>query len=88
MRAFLIKHELDINVFVILNCSFGTSTNIGHTKVGRYKGCTVQMSDVQPSDWDKRRSSKNVGPVQTLDGYICKEKRRSLGEVVKTRQLF
>ena len=41
----------------------------------------VQTSDVtnngrilQTSDWDKRRTSTNVGTVLTLYGYIYKEK--------------
>ena len=34
---------------------------------GRYKGRTVQTSDVQSSDWDKHQTSTNVRPVQTSD---------------------
>ena len=50
----------------------------------------VQTSDPQTSDAPKvgqykrqtfkRRAGTNVGPVQTSDGYIYKEKRRSLVE--------
>jgi len=43
----------------------GTSTNVGPTNIGRYKGRTVQTSD-----WYKRRTETNVGPVQTSDRYI------------------
>ena len=43
---------------------FGTSTN-----VGRYKGRTEQTSDLQTSEWYKRRTGTNVGLVQTLDWY-------------------
>ena len=46
---------------------FGTSTNVGRTNVGRHKRRTVQKSDAQTSDQYKRRTSTNVGPVQTLD---------------------
>ena len=89
LRAFLIKHELDINEFVTLNCSFGPSTNVGRC----IKGRTLQRLDstnvggTAVEDWDKRRSSTKVGPVQTLDGYIYKEKRRSLVEVVKNKTI-
>ena len=33
---------------------------------------------VQTSEWDKRRTSTNVGLVQTSDRYIYEEKRRTL----------
>ena len=56
---------------------FGTSTNVGPTNVGRYKGQTVQTSDLQTSDWYKRRTSTNV------DRYIYKGKRRTLLEFEK-----
>ena len=44
--------------------TIGTSTN-----VGRHKGRTVQRSDLLTSDQYKRRTSTNVGLVQTLDQY-------------------
>ena len=56
----------------------GTSTN-----VGRYKGWTVQTLELQTSDWDKRLTGANVGAVQTSDGYIYKEKDRTLVEFEK-----
>ena len=37
----------------------------------------VQTSDAQTLDQYKRRTSTNVGLVQTLDGYIYKNKRRT-----------
>jgi len=43
---------------------YGTSTNVGPTKVGRYKGRTVQTSD-----WYKRQIERNVGLVKTSDQY-------------------
>ena len=42
----------------------GTSTNIGPTNIGCYKGRTVQTSDRH-----KRRTETNVGLVQTSDQY-------------------
>ena len=53
------------------------------TKVGQYKRRTVQPSDLQTSDWYKRRTSTNVGPVQTSDGYIYKKKRQTLVDFEK-----
>ncbi len=41
-------------------------------KVGQYKRQTF-----------KRRAGTNVGPVQTSDGYIYKEKRRTFVEFEK-----
>ena len=46
---------------------YGTSTKVGPTNVGRYKSRTVQTSDLQTSDWYKRRTCTYVGPVQTSD---------------------
>ena len=48
-------------------------TNFGITNVGL----------VQTSDWDKRRTGANVGAVQKSDGYIYKEKDRTLVEFEK-----
>ena len=45
----------------------GTSANVTSTNVGRYKGRTVQTSDQYKRE----------------DGYIYKEKRRTLVEVEK-----
>ena len=56
----------------------GTSTNIGPTNIGCYKGRTVQTSDRH-----KRRTETNVGLVQTSDSYVYKEKRRTLVEIEK-----
>ena len=39
------------------------------TKVGQYKGRSVQMLDLQTSDWHKRRTGTNVGLLQKLDWY-------------------
>ena len=52
--------------------NFGTSTNVGPTNVGLYKGRTVQTSDLQTPDWYKRRTETNVGLVQTSDQYKCR----------------
>ena len=43
----------------------------------------MQKSDLQTSDWYKRGTETNVGPVQMSDGYIYKEKRRTLVEFEK-----
>ena len=49
--------------------SEGTSTNVGPKKVRRYKSRTVQTSDLQTSDWYKRRTGTNVRLRQTSDQY-------------------
>ena len=64
--------------YILSKCTVGNSTNVGPTNVGRYKGRTVQTSDLQTSDWYKRRTWINVRPVQTSDGYVYKKKRRTL----------
>ena len=64
-----------ISVFVsiylsLFNCLCkysGTSTNVGPTNVGLYKGRTVQTSDLQTPDWYIRRTGTNVGLRQTSD---------------------
>jgi len=48
----------------IVKEQFGTSTNVGHTNVGRQKPKTYKRWTVQ-----LRRISTNVGPVQTSDQY-------------------
>ena len=53
----------------------GTSTN-----VGRYKHKTYKRRTVQTSDQYKHRTSTNVRLVQTWDGHIYKEKRRTKEE--------
>ena len=53
----------------IVKEQFGTSTNVGHTNVGRQKPKTYKRWTVQTSDQYKRRTSTNVGPVQTSDWY-------------------
>jgi len=50
---------------------YGTGTNVGRYKHKTYKRRTV-----------KRRTSTNVGPVKTSDGYIYKEKRRTMEEKI------
>ena len=47
----------------------GTSTNVGPTNIGLYKGRTVQTADLQTSDWYKCRTGTNVGLVQKSDWY-------------------
>ena len=52
----------------------GTSTNVGPTNIGRYKGRTVQTSDPISSDVTKvgqykRRTGTNVEPRLTSDQY-------------------
>jgi len=66
----------------------GTSANVTPTNVGRYKGRTVQMSDVTKVGRYKRRTLQrldgtNVGLVQREDGYIYNEKRPNLVELEK-----
>ena len=36
--------------------TFRTGTNVGPTHIGRYKGRTVQTTDLHTSDWYKRRT--------------------------------
>ena len=50
-----------------VTANYGTSTNVGPTNVGLYKGRTVQTSDLQTPDWYKRRTGTNVGLRQTSD---------------------
>ena len=61
----------------------GTSTNVGPTNVGLYKGRTVQTSDLQTSDWYKHRTGTNVGLRQTSDQY----KRRTSTNVGRVHLL-
>ena len=58
---------------------FGVSVQTSYANEGQ----TVQTSDLQTSDWYKRRTGTNIGLVQTSDGYILKKKRRTLVEFEK-----
>ena len=75
--------QIKFNVHIYKSCADDASTIVGPTNIRRYKGWTVQTLNLQTSDWYKRRTDTNVGPVQTLPGYIYKEKRWTLVEFEK-----